>query len=55
MIHNQKKPRVTNSKGPIRLWVSKSKIVFADMLKGKDRTFVLMYGQWMTITYNKRK
>ena len=55
ILHNKKKPRVTNTKGPIRLWVPKSEIVFADMLNGKDKTFVLISGQWMTTTYNKRK
>lgn len=45
--HNKKNPRVINTKGPIRLWVPKSEIVFADMLK-KDRAYVLMSRQWMT-------
>lgn len=45
--HNKKKPRVTNTKGPVRLWVPKFETVFADMLKGKHITCVLMFGQWM--------
>lgn len=37
------------------MWIPKFKIVFADMLKGKYIASVLMYGQWMTTTYNERE
>lgn len=30
--HIEKRPRVTNTKGPTRLWVPNSEFVFADML-----------------------
>lgn len=29
--------------------------MFVYMLKGKYGVFVLMYGQWMATTYNKKK
>lgn len=43
--HINKRPRVANTKGPIRLWVPKFEVVFIDMLKGKDSTSVLISGQ----------
>lgn len=53
--HIKKNPRVTNTKWPIRLWVPKSEIVFAGMLKGSDNASVLMSRQWMTTSYKKRR
>lgn len=37
-------PRVTNTKGPTRLWVPKSKIVFADMLISQS----ICHNAWTT-------
>jgi hypothetical protein len=46
----------TNSKGPIRIWVPKSEIVFAsDAHARKGKTAALVPGQWLLTTYDGRK
>ena len=53
---NWRKPVRTNQKGPICIWVPKSQIVFAaDMPKGKDGKPILVPGQWLLTTYDRRK
>ncbi|KAK2382366.1 putative mitochondrial protein [Trifolium repens] len=46
----------TNSKGPIKVWVPKSEIVFAsDLHSRKAKAAVLVPGQWLLTTYDRRK
>lgn len=53
---NKRKPIKTNLKGPIRVWVPKSDIIFVeDMLKGKNKITTLFLRKWLLTTYNKRK
>jgi hypothetical protein len=46
----------TNSKGPIKIWVLKSEIVFASDLHSKKVIAAsLVPGQWLLMTYDRRK
>ena len=53
---NRRKPVKTNQKGPICLWVPKSQIVFAaDIPKGTEGKPIVVPGQWLLTTYDRRK
>lgn len=53
---NKRKHSKTNLKGPIRVCVLKSEIIFAtDMLKGKNKVTTSVPEQWLLTTYNNRK
>lgn len=55
-VQNKKKYVKTNPKGPLRLWVPKSEIVFAtNMLQRRSKTLILVPGQWMITTYDRIK
>lgn len=55
-VQNKKKPIIVNHKGPIRLWVPKSQIVFvAGMFQGRRKVAVMVPGQWLLTTYDRRK
>lgn len=55
-VHNKKKHVRNNPKGPIRLLVPKSEIIFvSDLLQGKIKAAVLVPGKWMLTTYDRRK
>jgi len=46
----------TNPKGPIKIWVPKSEILDdADFLKNKGKIEVMVPGQWLLTTHDKRK
>ena len=46
----------TNPKGPIKIWVPKSEIVnVADIPKSKGRAQVMVPGQWLLTTHDRRK
>ena len=46
----------TNPKGPIKIWVPKSEILdAADMLKRKGKSEIMVPGQWLLMTHDKRK
>ncbi|WJX39726.1 hypothetical protein P8452_27246 [Trifolium repens] len=54
----QKPPRhvKTNTKGPIKVWVPKSEIMFAsDLRTKKAKAAKLVPGQWLLTTYDRRK
>ncbi|KAK2369536.1 putative mitochondrial protein [Trifolium repens] len=56
--YKQKQSKVmrTNSKGPIKVWVSKSEIVFAaDLHSKKARAAFLVPGQWLLTSYDRRQ
>lgn len=53
---NKRKPSKTNLKGLVRVWVPKGEIIFvANMLKGNNKETTLVIGQWIFITYNRKK
>ena len=55
-VQNKRKPSIINSKGPIRLWVTKSEIIFAtNMLQRRSKAVVMVPGQWLLTTYDRRK
>lgn len=55
-VQDKKNPFRTNPKGPIRLCVPKSKIIFASyMFQGRSKATVLVPGQWLLTTYDRRK
>jgi len=50
------KPFRTNHKGPIKIWVPKSKILYvAYMLKRKGKAEIMIPGQWLLTTHDRRK
>ena len=50
------KPFWTNPKGPIKIWVPKSEILdVADMLKRNGKAEVMVLGQWLLTTHDRRK
>ncbi|KAK2382406.1 putative mitochondrial protein [Trifolium repens] len=56
--YKQKQSKVmrTNSKGPIKVWVPKSEIVFAaDLHSKKARAAFLVPGQWLLASYDRRQ
>ncbi|WJX45885.1 hypothetical protein P8452_32733 [Trifolium repens] len=56
--HKQKQPRVarTNHKGPIKIWVPKSEIVYAsDLRTKKARAPFLVPGQWLLTSHDRRQ
>ncbi|WJX24547.1 hypothetical protein P8452_13641 [Trifolium repens] len=49
-------PVKTNTKGPIKIWVPKSQIIFASGLHTKKaKAAMLVPGQWLLTTYDGRK
>jgi hypothetical protein len=54
----QKKNRIlkTNPKGPIRIWVPRSEIVYVSELQSrKGKAAVMVPGQWLLTTHDRRK
>jgi len=52
----ESKTSITNPKGPIKIWVPKSKIVsVADMPKSKGKTKIMLPRQRLLETYDKRE
>ncbi|KAK2456470.1 gag-protease polyprotein [Trifolium repens] len=54
----QRPPRhvKTNTKGPIKVWVPKSEIIFASDLRTKEaKAAMLVPRQWLLTTYDRRK
>ncbi|KAK2443928.1 bromodomain-containing protein [Trifolium repens] len=50
------RPTRTNTKGPIKIWVPKSEIIFAsDLHTKKAKAAMLVPGQWLLTTYDRRK
>jgi hypothetical protein len=50
------RPVKTNTKGPIKIWVPKSQIIFASGLHTKKaKAAMLVPGQWLLTTYDGRK
>lgn len=55
-VQDKKKPAWTNYKWPIRLWVPKSQNAFAaNMLQGRSKATIMVPGQWLRTTYDRRK
>ena len=56
--NKQKQPKAlrTNSRGPIKIWVPRSEIVFvADLRSKKARAPFLVPGQWLLASYDRRQ
>jgi hypothetical protein len=50
------RPVKTNTKGPIKIWVPKSEIIFVSGLSTKKaKAAMLVPGQWLLSTYDRRK
>ena len=55
-VRNKKKPIRTNHKGPLRLWVPKSQIIFiVDTFQGRSKATIMVLGQWLDTIYDRRK
>lgn len=53
---NKRKHIKTNLKGPIRVWVPNNETIFAAcMMKRRKKPTILVPGQRLLTTYNKRK
>ena len=56
--YKRRKPKEmkTNHKGPMKIWVPKSEIVFAsDLHSRKAKAAIMVPGQWLLMTYDRRK
>jgi hypothetical protein len=51
----QKKSKRTNSEGPIRIWVPKSEIMYTAGMHPKKKTKLMVSGQWMFTTHDRRQ
>jgi hypothetical protein len=51
----QKKDKRTNFRGPIRIWVPKSEIMFTACMHPKKKAKLMVSGQWIFTTHDRRQ